>query len=125
MRRRLRSRKALVKDLDKYFSLYIRQRDGKLTDGMCIFACGRPIECAFHVVTRSKFAVRWDPFNCVGSCNSCNFNNEFNPDPYRIAYIKHYGWETYEALVERSNTTRKFERTDLMALIEEYRGKVS
>lgn len=113
--------KAIKRDLDKYFSLFIRARDAKKTGGMCFFCGTRPIECCFHIVTRSKFSVRWDPENAVASCSPCNYFNEFNPDPYRVAYIKKFGLKQYEGLVARSNVLRKWDRAELEEMLEKYR----
>lgn len=105
------SRKGLVKKLDAAFSRYIRALEGKRT-GHCFF-CPRPIEDCFHIITRSKYAVRWDPRNAVGSCKRDNFINEQNPHPYILKYICSFGLDEYDLLLRDSNKIAKFENYQL------------
>lgn len=119
------SRKRTVSQMDKIFSILIRTRDRLANNGLCVFGCGRPIECAFHFVTRSKYSTRWDETNTVGSCMSDNYTMEFNPHPYIHWYIKKYGVEAYENLVERSNKIAKFSTSDLREMLEHLKGQLA
>lgn len=109
---RKRSRKALVKAADAAFSRTIRNQYP-----FSVFS-GKPTECCFHIVTRSKFAVRWDLDNAVGSTMGENFEMEFNPHRFITALISTRGLPWYEALIRRSNETRKFSRADLEHIAE-------
>ena len=66
------NRKRIVAQLDKIFSLFIRIRDKRENGGLCVFGCGRPIQCVFHFITRTKHIVRWDTDHAVGSCAADN-----------------------------------------------------
>ena len=115
------TRKGRVRKADKAFSVYIRQRDHALV-GHCTF-CPKPIECCFHFVTRSKYATRWDPANCVGSCFGCNYLYESNPHQFINWYIKKHGLEGYQDLIRRSHEITKFSDDDLLDIEKKFGGK--
>lgn len=123
------SRKALVDDLDHLTSMIVRIRDKRRTGGMCVFGCGRPIQCAFHFITRSKHIVRWDLDNLVGSCHAENYENEYNPSKFISWYIAQNGLEKWEALVaksrKRANNGAGFSVEDLLKLRRELQEKLS
>ena len=116
MAKKINKRKRLVAQLDNIFSLVVRKRDSKLNFGRCVFGCGRPIQCVFHFVTRSKYILRWDLRNGVGSCYAQNYENEFNPHPYIQWYRKKYGDKAYDELVGSSNKIAKFSDSDLLEI---------
>lgn len=70
-----RARKAGLKDADKLFSLYIRDRDGNACR-----ACGsiKAPQCA-HIVSRRYRATRWSPDNAVCLCQACHMKYTFRP----------------------------------------------
>lgn len=119
MRKKLPARTTLVRKLDALFSLAVRLRDKKTFGGICPLCCRRPIGCVFHWITRSKHSVRWDFQNATGTCGSCNWENEHNPDKFRPWFLRKFGLESYEQLVYRSNQPVRFSRTDLMEKIVE------
>ena len=115
-------RKRAVLDADKWFSRYIRARD----DYTCT-TCGRRgqpadgvMQCG-HVVTRSKYATRWDDQNAVCQCSSCNMRHEYQPEILTLCYIQMCGSEAYERLVTRSNVTVKFATSDIREIASRYK----
>jgi hypothetical protein len=119
-----RSRKAVVKEADAEFSKRIRERDLHIFGGcpLCI-SSGQwgPIEHCGHLITRAKYAVRWDPDNAIGKCASHNLIHEHNPHIFTNWYIGRFGLEQYQSLIARSNVLRKFTNQDLVALTQHYR----
>jgi hypothetical protein len=111
-------RKRLIDRLDTLFSEYIRTRD-KRRFGSCPFHLGsrKPIECCFHFITRSKYSVRWDERNAVGSCHACNYKMEFDPHPFIHWYISTNGKEEYDRLYYSSHTIAKFSTADLEMIL--------
>ena len=109
-------RRKLVAELDRVFSLYIRAKSK-----VCVF-CGKPTEHWFHIITRAKYAVRWDESNAVPSCAGCNFRMEYDPHPFIKWYIDTYGLPAYEDLILRSNKIAKFSADDLQNMIDKYKG---
>jgi hypothetical protein len=122
MARKVPSRKALVAKLDKAYADYIKARDKKIR-GKCAF-CPKPIEHCFHFVTRGHYVTRWDEANAAGSCAGCNLNNEFNPDPYRVWYVREFGFDAYDQLVTRSKGIAKFSNEELIEMAEKFRRKL-
>jgi 5-methylcytosine-specific restriction endonuclease McrA len=112
-RKPLSERKQLVKALDTLFSLVIRLRDGKCV--LCWKVVG--LTCG-HLITRSKYVVRWDEDNAFGQCMGCNLSHEYNPHPFTLWYIKKFGKDKYEQLVKKSNKSKKFSDTELRALLQ-------
>jgi len=106
------SRKSLVKKADTAFSLHIRALYP------FSFFSGKPTECCFHIVTRSKHSVRWSLDNAVGSTMGENYEMEFNPHKFISILIQKRGLPWYEALVRRSNEIRKHTREDLARIAE-------
>lgn len=123
-RSRRTERKILVDKLDDLFSVFVRLREKKRNAGRCFFGCGL-IQCCFHVVTRAKHSVRWDPDNGVGSCHAANQENEYNPNRYIAAYIKIVGLATYESLVARGHRIAKFSNDDLRAIGDGLRARIT
>ena len=113
MKRKNKSeRLKLVDELNTVVSLIVRLRDGKCVQCWALtrLTCG-------HLITRSKYVVRWDLDNCHCQCSSCNLSHEYNPHPYTLWYIKKFGKDKYEALVKKSNTSVKFSDKDLRELL--------
>lgn len=113
-RAKLRSWKSLVRAADVAFSLHIRARDP-----LSVFS-GKPSECCFHIVTRSKHSVRWDPDNAVGATMGENYEMEFNPHKFIAALIAKRGLPWYEDLVSRSNQIAKRNRADMEEIIARF-----
>lgn len=115
-------RQKAVKALDTAFSEYIRERDkyqcytcgtrGREKDG--VMQCG-------HLITRGKYATRWNPLNAQCQCKSCNMRHEYQPEQYTSKWIEEHGEEQYLELVRESNSIRKFKISDLKEMTDMYR----
>ena len=114
------TRKGLVKKLDTVFSEYIRKRDGQ-----CV-QCGsiENLTCG-HLITRSKYAVRWDERNAFGQCAGHNYSHEFNPHPFTVYFLNRFGAQAYKSLVRQSNSPRKLTDKELQQMIAEFENKLS
>lgn len=121
--KKLPSRKNLIRQLDHQFSLMIRNRDMKVR-GKCPFhhlSTGQ-IECCFHMITRAKQCVRWDPRNAIGACHKHNLKYEYFQDFIDDAiswYKREYGEKQWEQLKRDSNVPANFSRTDLYEKLQE------
>lgn len=111
-RKKLPSRKSLVRKADAAFSLKVRELYP------VSFFSGKPTECCFHIITRSKHSVRWSLNNAVGSTMGENYEMEFNPHKFISILIQKHGLPWYEELIRQSNKIRKFTREDLQGIIE-------
>lgn len=116
------TRKSLTKKLDDIFAEYIRELEKKRT-GHCFF-CNKPVQCCFHIITRSKYATRWEEENAVGSCFGCNYHNEHNPHKFVVKYIEVFGLKKFNKIYRKSNEAIKFSLEDLENMIEKYKNKL-
>ena len=110
-------RKRLVKKADDAFSEYIRIRDnftcficGATKQGGAVIQCG-------HLITRAKYATRWDSSNCVAVCRNCNMRHEYQPEHHTQRFIEMNGADAYEALIRESNKTYKLSNEDLKGIV--------
>jgi hypothetical protein len=122
-----KTRKQLVKDLDKVFSLFIRQRDSKNGMFFCC-SCGvpKPYEQADagHFINRRFMATRWDESNVHGQCRSCNRFSEGNAAGYALFMIDKYGREHVEYLQALKNDGQKFTTSELELMIQDYKNRI-
>jgi hypothetical protein len=85
------------KELDRVFSIYIRQRD----DGQC-FTCPKKDDPKRmqngHFVPRQYLTVRWDERNCNCQCYACNMLYGGQGATYSIRLKEKYGQEVVEWL---------------------------
>lgn len=113
----------LKKELWKYFSLYIRQRDGYRCFTCDKFAMGSGMHCG-HFIPSSLggLGLRYDETNCHAQCMRCNVNLSGNWPAYRERMIKKYGEEYVKSLEARRHEIVK--DFDYEAAIEKYKGLV-
>ena len=113
------NRKALVKTLDSYFSLFIRDRDKR-----CVL-CGKRenLQCG-HLLTRTAYSTRWDEENCFCQCSGCNMSHEHHPQVFINWYIGKFGIAKWEQLCARHARINKISNYDLQKKIILYRIKL-
>ena len=121
---------ALVRKLDKVFSLFIRLRDSAAYNYKyfrCI-SCGqiKPFEqmdCG-HFISRTHQATRFDEENAHGECRFCN---RFSAD-HIIAYQRNLeakiGKDRVDMLLARGRMTKKWSAFELQLLIKHYQQEV-
>lgn len=121
---------ALVRKLDKVFSLFIRLRDSAAYNYQyfrCI-SCGqiKPFEqmdCG-HFISRTHQATRFDEENAHGECRFCN---RFSAD-HIIAYQRNLeakiGKDRVDMLLARGRMTKKWSAFELQLLIKHYQQEV-
>lgn len=105
-----------IRQTDKLFSQFIRQRDG----WRCT-RCGKQftpptqgLHCA-HFWGRRKESVRFDPENADALCWGDHSHFEQHPEEHRAWKLKQLGQERFDRLTLRANTPRK--RDDVMTRI--------
>lgn len=114
-----RSRKALVKEADKWFSLYIREKT-KQEYGKCPFCSGEVEQC-FHFFSRANYITRWDKKNAIGSCAKCNLRMEFDPYPYFKWFIDEYGQFTLDELNRKHNKIAKYTNEEIEKIAKTFK----
>lgn len=116
--KRKESRKALVRNADKWFSRYILARDGR----RC-FVCGGIASQAGHLFSRVNQSTRWDEQNAQAVCPGCNLRHEYDFEPHRKKFVLTFGDEIYDNLYTRHRNIVKYSNADLRDIAEEYREK--
>ena len=101
-------------------SKYIRARDGKC------YICGKTTNLQNgHLITRGKFATRWNEDNCKCQCAGCNKRHEFQPEIFTSMWIDENGIDAYQALVKKSNTPVKISDRELTEIGDHYKRKLN
>ena len=118
----------LKKELDKWFSLYIRQRDADDNGIVACYTCGvykywKDMHCG-HFISRRHTCTRWDEVNCQVQCVGCNIFNQGNAPRFAQRIVNNYGEKKLNELLELSNNTCKFTRSDYLELIDKYKNKL-
>jgi hypothetical protein len=120
---------SLTKELDKVFSLFIRERDSN-SDGIgkCItcdkvghykdFHCG-------HFRSRKYLSTRWNPFNCNMQCPTCNLYNNGEEFIHGLEIDKKFGKGTALEMYKKSQEVVKFSTDDLKILIKHYQDIIN
>ena len=92
----------LKKELDKWFSLYIRLRDAT-TEGLSqCFTCGKidhykKLQCG-HFQSRRHLSTRWHEWNCQVQCVKCNMFEQGEQWKFGISLNGKYGEGTSNEL---------------------------
>ena len=118
----------LKKELDKWFSLYIRLREATL-EGLCqCFTCGKvghykKLQCG-HFQSRKHHSTRWNEQNCQVQCVGCNMFKQGEQWKFGLKLNGKYGKGTSRELEELARTTVKLSRIDYEDNIRYYKTLV-
>ena len=113
----------LKKELDKWFSLFIRQRDNFIC-----FTCDKRgdrtnIQCG-HFIPRQYNATRYHEKNNHAQCYACNMLYNGQPGEYALRLQAKYGDGIIKELNDLRRTTKQFFIPELESLIEKYKSLV-
>ena len=117
----------LKKELDKWFSLYIRLRT--CFNGMVqCFTCGKvghykKLQCG-HFQSRKHHSTRWNEQNCQVQCVKCNMFGQGEQWKFGLQLDRKYGEGTSRELEEIARTTVKFMRIEIEENILYYKTLV-
>lgn len=105
---------------DKYFSWYIRKRDGKCMrcySPVLFGEKGQPLTHQnSHYFSRGKENTRFEPLNCDTLCMACHMRwGGDERDEYRAFKVKQMGEEGFKRLDVQAHTLTKKDRK--MALL--------
>ena len=117
----------LKKELDKWFSLFIRLRYSEEGLVQC-FTCGvvkhYKLMHNSHFQSRKHLATRWNEKNCQVGCVKCNIFNFGEQYKFSIALDGKYGEGTAEELEFLARTIMKVSRIDYEEKISYYKDLV-
>ncbi len=122
-----KTRSKVVKELDRVFSLYIRQRDANLDGFVECFTCGRSnhwkkLQCG-HFMSRARYSTRWDEENARPQCYGCNCMKQGQ----QYIFAKNLDKEApgkADAMHVASLQTVKYMTHELEEMIENYKQKL-
>jgi len=120
----------LKKELDKWFSLYIRLRDATDMGVVQCFTCGKiahyksGMQCG-HFQSRRHNATRWDNKNCQVQCVKCNMFGQGEQYKFGMYLDSKYGLGTSEELEILSKQPFKISRIDYVNYISYYKDIVN
>jgi len=118
----------LKKELDKWFSLYIRLRDSENGLIQC-FTCGTVKNYKSgmqngHFQSRSHLATRFCEINCQPQCVGCNMFKQGEQYKFGLNLDAKYGEGTAEELQFKARQTIKLSRIDYEEKISYYKSAV-
>ena len=126
----MKSISKLKKELDKWFSLYIRLRDSQNGLVQC-FTCGKVahykkggMQCG-HFQSRRFMATRYsEDGNCQVQCVACNLYRAGEQYKFALAIDAKYGEGTADDLQFKARQIMKFTRADYEDKISYYKSVV-
>jgi len=125
----MKSISKLKKELDKWFSLYIRLREAT-DNGLCqCFTCGKVDNYKRmqngHFQSRRFLPTRFDEVNCQVQCPACNVFRYGEQYRFGLHLDGKYGEGTSQELEYLAKTTIKIGRVDYEEKIGYYKSIVN
>tara|TARA_R110002050_G_scaffold105546_1_gene215288 strand:+ start:1943 stop:2353 length:411 start_codon:yes stop_codon:yes gene_type:complete len=119
----------LKKELDKWFSLYIRLRGADDNGNNQCCTCGtvdnwKKLQCG-HFVSRKHLATRFHEMNCFPQCVSCNIFKYGEQWKFGQFLDRNLGEGVSEELVILGHTILKISRIDYEEKITYYKSVVN
>lgn len=123
MQDKLQSTQKLAKKAQFYFNAYIRERDkGKKCISCNTMLTGK-FDAGHFFNANNHWSIRYDEQNVWGQCVRCNRDLHGNLLQYRKALIYIIGEDALQKLEEKSVETRKYTKSELESIIQEYKDK--
>ena len=119
----------LKKELDKWFSLYIRLREATSQGIAQCFTCGKidhykKLQCG-HFQSRRHHATRWNESNCQVQCVKCNMFEQGEQWKFGLNINAKYGEGTSKELEFLAKTSIKKMRVEYEEDIRYYKALVN
>jgi len=124
----MKSISKLKKELDKWFSLYIRLRY-TTDEGLAqCYTCGKvdhykKLQCG-HFMSRRFHSTRWSELNCQVQCVKCNMYGQGEQFKFGLNLDAQYGLGTAEELQYEARKIVKYTRVDYTEQIVYYKSLV-
>lgn len=119
---KLKSRADHMKDTQKAFNAWVRERDANLP---CI-SCGRhhpgKYDAGHYRTVKSNPALRFEPLNCHKQCVPCNQHLSGNIVNYRIELVNRLGVDLVDWL-EGPHEPKRYTVEQLKAMTADYRAR--
>lgn len=112
------------KELDRVFSIYIRQRD----NGRC-YTCGLQKDWKEmqngHFTPRQYLATRFDERNCHCQCYACNMLYNGQPTAYATRLIQDYGEGIIKEFEQSRHKVTKLDINWYKQKVQEYEERIN
>ena len=113
----------LKKELDSWFSKYIRLRDATDLGVAQCFTCGKKdhwknLQCG-HFMSRKHYSTRWDETNCQVQCAGCNVFRYGEQYKFGRNLDIELGNGTADSLEVKSRQIVKYDNFELLELINQ------
>lgn len=122
-----KSRSKLVKELDRVFSIFIRQRDLPGGRGKC-YTCKNPVSIrdahAMHFISRACYRYRWDEDNVKAGCQRCNIWLKGNYIEYVRYMIDEYGIDKVDEMRRNAKQVFKISTQEIEDKIAYYKRRI-
>ncbi len=119
-----RTRKSLIKEADRVFSLYVRNRGSTFGYNHC-YTCGKYLDVselqAGHFISRRFQNVRWHPVNVWPQCNTCNVDKHGNLEVYETKLGAMFSPLVVEALWDLAHTNDGLSDDEIKKVIDKYK----
>lgn len=120
-------RRKLIKDLDKYYSLYIRWKYADKNGYDTCYTCGRKLlvpeaQCG-HYVSRRWLGTRWEEQNMRPQCQVCNMYKNGNYKVYEPKMKKELGIDEVQKLWDKAYSGKKLTTYELGEMLTEVKNK--
>ena len=119
----------LKKELDKWFSLYIRLRDADDLGFVKCYTSGRYYHYknihAGHFMSRKSHSTRWDEVNVQPQSIADNLFAQGRQYQFGVNLDAQYGEGTAESLQQKAREIKKFLRVDYEKKITYYKDLVN
>ena len=124
----MKSISKLKKELDKWFSLYIRLRYATDEGLVQCYTCGKvdhykKLQCG-HFMSRRFHSTRWSELNCQVQCVKCNMYGQGEQFKFGLNLDAQYGLGTAEELQYEARKIVKYTRVDYTEQIVYYKSLV-
>ena len=127
-------RSAIVKKLDKIFSIWIRSKDADHTGQVDCYTCGVSKDWKYeidagHFQSRGKYATRWhdedgESKNIKPQCKRCNGFRSGEQHLFALHLDEEYGKGTAADIMYLSNQQARFTNEELLEKIKHYNNLV-
>ena len=124
----MKTYKQLIKEADKYFSIWIRTKDADSNGMVACYTCKKQdhwkkMDCG-HYISRKYLSTRYYEKNCKPQCKHCNVFSEGNKPAFAIALRKEYKNGILEELDQLSHISVKYSREKLGWMIESFKKQI-
>lgn len=118
----------LKKQLDSFFSVYIRRKYSNSDGDVVCFTCGKVFAWQHiqngHFISRAYLSTRWNINNCRPQCTGCNIFGNGKPLDFEEALKKELGNDFVEKMKASRHQMMKVDRIWYKEQIEYYKSLV-